>query len=272
MNTGEAIILGVVQGLTEFLPVSSSAHLVFTQSLIPEFHQPGVLFDVTLHLGTLFAVIFFLRKNIADIMVSLTEIQWRRGCSGNTLKSGGVRTAFLIILATFCTGAIGLPFKSRVEELFQSVETAACMLLITGVLLYLAGKAKKGIKKEENMTVADGIIIGIAQGVAIMPGISRSGATIAFGIFRNVDPAAAARFSFLLSIPAIVGAVLLQARHISSVSPHDLPVYVAGFTAALIAGFASLKLLFKVIHNAGLQFFAYYCWFIGIAALIAKSV
>jgi undecaprenyl-diphosphatase len=227
-----------------------------------------------LHLGTLAAVIFFLRENIAALILSLVPRPWRKDAAGGDAAptNGGRKTVVLIILATFCTGVIGLPFKSRVEELFQSVETAAFLLLITGLLLFLAGRMKKGNREEGDLTAADGILIGIAQGIAILPGISRSGATITAGIFRNIAPAAAARFSFLLSIPAIVGAVILEMRHFSAIAPHDLSAYAAGFTAALVTGFASLHLLFKIINNAGLKFFAYYCWFLGLAVLITRFV
>ncbi|MDO9530155.1 MAG: undecaprenyl-diphosphate phosphatase [Syntrophales bacterium] len=266
MSPWEGIILGVIQGLTEFLPVSSSGHLVIAQSFMKGFRQPGVLFDVMLHFGTLLAVIFFLRRDLYEIVKAIVPKQPDN--VDYALISIRRKTAVLIGVGTIFTCIIGFALKDKVHILFESVNVVAFMLLVTGFLLFLSDKIKNTEKFEKDMTITDSIIIGIVQGIAIVPGISRSGSTIAFGIFRKLDRETAARFSFLLSIPAVIGAVILESRHIVSVPSSDLIIYIAGTIAALLTGFMSLKLLFLIIKKRGLSIFAYYCWFVGIATLL----
>jgi undecaprenyl-diphosphatase len=270
----EAVILGIVQGLTEPLPVSSSAHLVIVPALIPGFRQPSVFFDVILHVGTLFAVVFFLRREITDILASLMPAQWSAG--SRTVDGGKGRShrriALLIVAATAVTGTIGVLFKDRIESLFESVERTAAMLLVTGMLLFLSDRVKKPQRHQDSMNLADGIILGLVQAAALIPGISRSGSTIAFGIFRGLERKTAATFSFLLSVPAIAGAALLKAADITVLSAGDLPALGAGFLAAAVTGFLALKLLFAMINRTGLSVFAYYCWFVGAATLIVRGM
>lgn len=275
MTLTEAIILGLVQGLTEPLPVSSSAHLVIIPALIPGFHQPSVLFDVVLHLGTLVAVIFFLRKDIAGIIASLlpeTGLRSILPAITGEERTTNRRLALLIIVATFLTGVIGVLFKDRIERLFESVETTAVMLLITGLLLFLSDRVKKAEREKNAMNLTDGIVIGLVQAVALIPGISRSGSTITFGIFRGLRRETAARFSFLLSIPAIAGAAVLKAGDMTQIPAGDLIAMEAGFLSAAGTGFLALKLLFVVINRTGLGFFAYYCWCAGAATLIVRGI
>jgi undecaprenyl-diphosphatase len=271
----EAVILGVVQGLTEPLPVSSSAHLVIVPALIPGFHQPSVAFDVLLHLGTLLAVVFFLRREIGELFASLMPGKAQTDRVPGTdagEKAANRRMILWIMIATFLTGIIGVLFKDRIERLFESVETTACMLFITGILLFLSDRVKTNQRRKEEMNLADGIVLGLVQAVALIPGISRSGSTIAFGIFRGLERKTAAKFSFLLSIPAIGGAVILKSADLLQLAAGDLPVLGAGFLAAAVTGFLSLKLLFAIINKTGLAPFAYYCWFVGTATLIFKRM
>ena len=274
MNLLEGILLGIVQGMTELLPVSSSAHLVFAQSLIRGFKQPGVLFDVVLHAGTTVAVALFFRREIGEILVALLPKAYRRSLSGRpdtALNDGWVRTRrrFLLYLvtATAITGAIGFGFKDFIHELFESVVLAASMLLVTGVLLFLSDRVKNPVRTEAEMSLTDGIVIGVIQGLAVMPGISRSGSTITFGLFRGIEGETAARFSFLLSIPAIAGASILEARHAEAIPPGEMTVYVAGALAAAAVAYLTLKFLFSVVRKRNLRFFAYYCWIVGAAVL-----
>lgn len=271
MSFWEGVILGIIQGLTELLPVSSSAHLVIAQSLIKGFHQPGVLFDVILHLGTLLAVIFFFRKEIFDITMALIPLKWRPAscCHEDSGLIGARRKlALLIIIGTVPAGIMGVLFRDEIHRLFESVEITAVMLLITGVLLFASDNIKNANRLEDKMNIADSVLIGIAQGIALIPGISRSGSTIAFGIFRGIDRETAARFSFLLSIPAITGAAVLESRYVTSVPLSDLPTYGMGFLMAAVTGFLSLKFLFLILKRKGLKVFAYYCWFAGCVTLI----
>jgi undecaprenyl-diphosphatase len=271
----EAIILGIVQGLTEPLPVSSSAHLVIVPALIPGFHQPDVAFDVLLHLGTLIAVVFFLRREIGELLVSLLpgKTQGDPVTGTNSAeKAANRRMVLWIMIATFLTGVIGILFKDRIEHLFESVEITACMLFITGILLCLSDQVKTNKRQKEEMNLTDGIVLGLVQAVALIPGISRSGSTITFGIFRGLERKTAARFSFLLSIPAIGGAVILKSADLLRLGEGDLPVLGAGFITAAVMGFLSLKLLFAIINKTGLAPFAYYCWFVGAATLIVRGI
>lgn len=275
MTLTEAIILGVVQGLTEPLPVSSSAHLVIFPALIPGFHQPDVAFDVLLHLGTLLAVVFFLRREIGELLASLMPDKAQADPVPETdtgEKAANRRMVLWIMIATFLTGVIGILFKDRIERLFESVETTACMIFITGILLFLSDRVKTNERRKEEMNLADGIVLGLVQAVALIPGISRSGSTITFGIFRGLERKTSARFSFLLSIPAIGGAVILKSADLLRLAADDLPVLGAGFIAAAVTGFLSLKLLFAIIDKTGLAPFAYYCWFVGAATLIVKGM
>ena len=275
MTPAEAVLLGILQGLTEPLPVSSSAHLVIVPALIQGFTQPTVFFDVVLHLGTLIAVICFLRREIAGLIAALLPRAGRPGVT--PLTNGGARAAdrrviLLIIVATVLTGVIGLLFKDRIERLFESIETTACMLVITGVLLFLSDRVKTATRRKGEMNLVDGIVIGLVQAVALIPGISRSGSTITFGIFRGIERETAARFSFLLSIPAIAGAVVLKIAELEQIPSGELFALGAGFLSAAVTGFLALKLLFVMINRTGLGVFAYYCWFAGAATLILRGM
>ncbi len=274
MTPAEAILLGILQGLTEPLPVSSSAHLVIVPALIPGFHQPTVFFDVVLHLGTLAAVIFFLRREIRDLIAALVPKPGRTEIAPAADNERGAdrRLILLIIVATFLTGVIGVLFKDRIERLFESVETTACMLFITGILLFLSDRVKKATRRKSEMNLTDGIVIGLVQAIALIPGISRSGSTITFGIFRGLERETAARFSFLLSIPAIAGAAVLKAPELTRIPAGELLAMGAGFLSAAVTGFLALKLLFVMINRTGLGVFAYYCWFAGAATLIIRGM
>jgi undecaprenyl-diphosphatase len=176
------------------------------------------------------------------------------------------------MIATFLTGAFGFPFKDRIELLFESVEMTACMLLITGVLLWGSDRVKTNNRRMVDMDLKDAIVLGLVQTAALIPGISRSGSTITFGIFRGLERETAARFSFLLSIPAIGGAAILKSADLMRFTASDLPALGAGFIAAAVTGFFSLKLLFIMVNRTGLAPFAWYCWLIGSATLIVRAI
>jgi undecaprenyl-diphosphatase len=260
MSFADAILLGVVQGLTEFLPVSSSAHLVFAQHFLPGFRQPGILFDVLLHLGTLGAVLIYFRRDLLWVA---------RGFLMPGVGDGGEarRLGWLILAATVPTGIIGLAFQDFFESLFTQIQPVAMSLLVTGGLLLLAERRQGDGRGIGDMRVPDALIIGVMQGVAIIPGISRSGSTIAAGLFRGLDRGLAARFSFLLSIPAILGAAVVQGRHVAFVPPEDVLPYLAGALAALIVAYLTIGWLIRLVQERHLRYFAYYCWVLGLAVL-----
>jgi undecaprenyl-diphosphatase len=178
--------------------------------------------------------------------------------------------AFLIVIGTIPAGVVGLLFKDEIHRLFESVEITAIMLMVTGLLLFATDYVKDAVRRENSTNIVDSIIIGLAQAVAIIPGISRSGSTIAFGIFRKLDRETSARFSFLLSIPAVFGAAILESQYITGLQPSDFLIYGVGFTTAAITAFLSLHFLFLILRKIVLRYFAYYCWCVGTATLIFK--
>ena len=267
MTIPDSIILGIVQGLTELLPVSSSAHLVIVQNALPGFTGPAVLFDAILHLGTLVSIVFFFRSDIIDIVRAFIPSRKLTLPDGET-NSARRRTALHICVGTVLTGIIGFLFRDTIHSLFKSVEVAASMLLVTGLLLFLTKTAKQEGRKEGSMNITDGVIIGLVQALALIPGISRSGSTIAFGIFRGLDREVAAKFSFLLSIPAVLGAVALEWISTPAITGGEISIYVTGFLTSALIGFLSLRLLSAILKRNGLHIFAYYCWTVGAAVLI----
>ncbi len=255
MTLLQAIFLGFVQGLTEFLPVSSSGHLAIAQHFLPGFDQPGVLFDVLLHLGTMLAVILYFRREIGNLLSS----PFRQGDDARLHR----RLLTLLLAGSVPTAVIGLTFKDFFESLFENIPLVALMLLVTGTLLFVSEKFRRGNRKEEQLTLIDALVVGTVQGCAIIPGISRSGSTIAVLLLRGVDGETAARFSFLLALPAVFGAALLSLRHLQDVTTAELPLYLAGTGVAFIAGMLSIHCLMAVIRRRRLFAFAVYCWLAG---------
>jgi undecaprenyl-diphosphatase len=259
MDYRQAIFLGVVQGLTEFIPVSSSGHLVFFQSLFG-LKEPQLLFDIMLHLGTLMAVVIYLRKDLWEMVQGAIE----------AIKAGKInppaRLLLWIILATIPTGLMGVFFKDWFESLFSMPKVVGLMLLITGLFLWLTRLAKQDGRTVEKMTWIDSVLIGMAQGIAIIPGISRSGATISAGLFRSLDRELAGKFSFLLSIPAILGATVLHIRKLGTQG--EVGLSLLGMVFAFIVGYLSLRLLMKIIKSGKISSFSYYCWAMGMVIIL----
>jgi undecaprenyl-diphosphatase len=259
----DAIFLGVVQGLTEFLPVSSSGHLVVLQNLLG-FHEPHLAFDVMLHLGTLLAVITFFRREIAGMIASIFVPHLRRSEEWNLLK--------MVIVGTIPTVFIGAVFKDPLEELFGSPLAVGFFWLMTGLLLFMADRWLWNGKDLSRGTLQDALSVGFFQGLAIIPGVSRSGATISMGIFRQFSGANAARFSFILSVPAVLGATILEARKITSVPNNELVVFLSGTVAAAIVGYLAIALLIRLLRARRLSIFSYYCFAAGLLTIIAVFV
>jgi undecaprenyl-diphosphatase len=260
MNILESIFLGIIQGLTEFLPISSSGHLVFFQSLFG-MKEPQIFFDVMLHLGTLFAVVVYFRADIWMIAQGLRTIAKRKNKIPPHMK-----LFLLIIVATIPTGLMGILFKDWFESLFSKPRIVGAMLLITGLVLHLTRWTKREGRKIERMGWVDSILIGISQGLAIIPGISRSGATISTGLFCGLDRELSAKFSFLLSIPAILGATFLEFRKIEL----GVEVWTAliGMAIAFFVGLFSLTFLVRMIKLGLVGKFSYYCWLLGVIIII----
>ena len=271
MSPFEAILLGVVQGLTEFLPISSSGHLVLFQHLLG-FRQPEILFDVCLHVGTLAAICVVFFKEIKQMLVTLLLLPARSRAAGGLKKlymtDEAVRMAALICFGSLPTALLGLLFHPFVDRLFASVAMVGVMLLVTGCMLWLTRRLDQPGRALMGLTVKDALLVGLVQGLAILPGISRSGATISAALFAGVDRETAGRYSFLLSIPAILGALVLEAD--ASISQATIPPEVMLIGAAVAAGigYAALKILLFVVKRGKLHRFAPYCWLVGATALL----
>jgi undecaprenyl-diphosphatase len=273
MDILQAIILGMTQGLTEFLPVSSSAHLVLVPELLGV--KSNLAFDTLLHLGTLVAVVSYFWGDVVAIIKSffssLADIARRRFLQ-EIKEDSFKRLSWLVIVGTIPAALMGVLLKSQFESLFNSVTAVGFFLLITGFLLWGAERMPKGNKKVKQMTFTNSLLVGIAQGCAIAPGISRSGATISTGLFLGFDRELAARYSFLLSIPAILGAALVQVKDLTSGLDVNTSVFIAGFLSSIIFGYFAIKFLMGYIKKRSLIIFAYYCWIVGALSLVLSLV
>ena len=270
MDILQAIIVGIVQGLTEFLPVSSSAHLIFSQELLG-INQPGIAFDVLLHLGTLLAVIGYFFKDVIEMIraffLSIGDIfkgRFKEGFKNDQYK----KLAWMVLIGTIPAGLVGVFLKTEIEATFQTLTIPAFFLLVTAFLLYVSQRLNVGSRDIKNTGIKDAIVVGISQAFAILPGLSRSGTTIATGLLLGFDKEFAAKFSFLLAIPAILGATVVQLDGIGTGIEHYLLPYFLGFLAALISGYLAISVLLKLIREKSLDFFVYYCLIVGAAVLI----
>jgi undecaprenyl-diphosphatase len=259
MSLLEAIILGIVQGATEFIPISSSAHLILVPELL-SIDQPGLPFIGVIHLGTLLAVLIYFARDLWAI----TKGVWAGVRQRQLMSNPDSRLGWFILIGTIPAAAAGLLFKDWFERIFESPIPAAFFLLVTGVLLIIGERILSGRKSIETMTWMDSLAIGTFQMLALFPGISRSGSTIVGGLWRGLNRETAARFSFLLSIPAIAGAGLLSLSDVLSPSREfDAVIYIAGFLASFIAGYVCIKFLLSYLKRHSLYIFAAYCFIVG---------
>jgi undecaprenyl-diphosphatase len=265
----EALILGLVQGATEYLPVSSSGHLVIAQHLFG-LREPALLFDIVLHLATLLAVVWYYRRDVWEIarqtVAGSGALLGRRPWRDVFGEFPSFRLGLLIALGTLPTAVIGLVFEERFERLFGSLSAVGFMLCVTGLILLSTLLAPKSGRPESALRWSDALLIGLVQGLAITPGISRSGFTIAVALLLGIERATAARFSFLLSVPSIVGALVLKlGDSAGGVGAFETGL---GFAAALVSGYFCLALLVRLVKRGRLAYFAPYCFAAGIVALL----
>lgn len=276
MSLLHAVILGLIQGIAEFLPVSSSGHLAIAEHLlgmsgaseIPEF------FDVLLHLGTLIAVFAAYWEDIREMVVEFF-------CGARDLVRHSTptpvpparRMIVLIIVGTLPLLAI-LPIKDLVEGLADNMYFVAGALLVTGCLLFVSDRVKKGRKTEKNATLLDVLLVGVAQAIATCPGISRSGTTITAGCFVGFERKFAVRYSFLMSIPAILGANILALKDAleANIVLSEIPVYLVGVAVSAIVGYACIRLLKMIAAKGKFGSFAYYCWAVGALTLVLTFI
>lgn len=263
----EAIILGIVQGLTEFIPVSSSAHLI----LFPWFfgwkgEVDSLEFDVALHLGTLIALVIYFRKDIGELFSSLKEFkQYRYSTFLGDIKSlislkGNERTPLLLILiACVPAGAAGLLFHDIIEEKLRDPRVIAFTLVAVAILMIIAERRFQKDRPFEKIHLIDSIVVGLAQSLALIPGVSRSGVTITAGLMSGIERQSAARFSFIISIPLIAAASLLEGiKMLKNVGNFDYQLFAVGLTTAAVTGYFTVKYLLLFFRKYSLEFFAYY--------------
>jgi len=268
LNIIQAIILGIVQGATEFLPISSSAHLVIVPYLIGV-NYSDLAFDTLLHIATLVGVVGYFWREVISLIKgffsSLLDIpmgNFKEGIQNDPIK----RLSWFIVIGTIPAGLMGILFKDFFEGLFNNLPAVGSLLIITGFLLWGSEIVYKRFPRKkllENMKWVDVILIGFAQGCAIMPGISRSGATIATGLSLGFEREFIAKYSFLLSIPAILGASLVQFRDITGGFHFETKSFILGFIAAAVSGYLAIKYFLKFIKTKNLVLFSCYCWIVG---------
>lgn len=275
MDWLEALVLGVVQGLTEFLPVSSSGHLVLCQHLFG-LKEPELLFDICVHVGTLMAVLAVFYQDILQMLSALMRLP------SLARQPGGLRTQFaqhpelrlmlLVVLGTLPTAAMGILFAKMAEQLFGTIWLVGMALIITGTFLWFTRLRLSSGRSIQEMQAKDALILGLAQGLAIVPGISRSGATISTALYLGIDRELAGRFSFLLAIPAILGALVLGLDGDMFQTSLPAGMILLGSLTAAIIGYLALLLLLKLVKKGQLYRFAPYCWIVGLAALVVSIV
>ena len=271
-----AFLLGLVQGVAEFLPISSSGHLAIAQNLldmegagsVPEF------FDVLLHLGTLIAVFAAYWTDICEMVV-----EFFRGIGDLARRSTpspvppARRLILLIIVGTLPLAAV-LPIRKHVQGLTNNMVFVGAALIVTGILLFLCDRVRKGRKNERSATWLDALLVGVSQAVATLPGVSRSGMTITAGCFVGYERKFAVRFSFLLSIPAVLGANILSIGDAvqAGINGAEVPMYLVGVVTAAVTGYLCIHLLKYVADKGRFGAFAYYCWAVGILTLVLQAV
>lgn len=272
MTYFEATILGLVQGLAEFLPISSSGHLALLQSWFKIDESKVLLFTVLLHVGTLISVFIVYRKDIWELIVELV-LTIRDLCTGKGLRmeERPVRKlGVMIIVATIPTAIIGFAFGDFFDSLYTSVLPIGIGLIITGFLLVFAEKINTGNRGIKQMNCRNAIFIGVVQGIAICPGISRSGSTLFGSLVCNLDRKFAVKFVFLISIPSILGSAILEtpAAIEAGVTASQLGPVIWGMAVAAISGLVAIKGMIKIVSDKKLSWFSYYVWVLGLVVVI----
>jgi len=263
MEILHAIILGIIQGLTEFLPVSSSGHLEIAKALLGEgkVAEESLLMTVVLHFATALSTIIIFQKDILEIFTGLFQFK----------NNESFKFSLKIVVSMIPAALIGVLFNDEIEALFGGALTlVGSMLLITGLLLFLADKANSS---EKNVGIKDSILIGITQAIAILPGISRSGATISTAVLLGIDKEKSARFSFLMVVPLIFGKMFKDILS-GEISTHDVNFFplLIGFIFAFFTGMIACKWMIRLVKNSQLKYFAYYCFIVGSIVIVSSMI
>lgn len=269
MTLIDAIILGLIQGLTEFLPVSSSGHLVLGKELLRISHAGDISFEVFVHFGTFLSVVVALRKDVKAIIMSFFNFLKNPGQFISLYRSDEYfRLIVLILLGSIPAAVLGLTFEREIEVLFDDPKLVSVMLMITAFILFLTRFANPPEKSDARLGSA--LLVGLAQAFAIVPGISRSGSTISVGMIAGISRPLAARFSFLLALPVIFGAAVLKVNHLVASPPPvaTLLTLAAGTITAAISGYIAIVFLMGVIRKGRFSWFSYYCFVVGILGVL----
>ena len=278
MNYLMSILMGFIQGVAEFLPISSSGHLTLFQAFfgMENMEETHMFFTVLLHFGTLISVCIVYWRDIIDMIreffLGIRALAVRDESVGK--PPAARRMVMLIVVATLPLFVMVF-FKNALEQVFSNPILVSCMLLLTGFILFFSDRLARGHKTAKNATVTDALLVGCAQAVAIIPGISRSGATISAGMLRGFDRNFAVRFSFLMSLPAVLGATLLELKDAATAPDFAeqvvplLPVYLVGVVVSAVVGYFAIRLVKSLADKGKFGSFAYYCWAVGAVSLIA---
>lgn len=274
MSLWFAILLGLVQGLTEFLPVSSSGHLALAQMLLgSDVEADYVLFNVLLHFGTLLSVIVAFWKDIRELVVEF--FGWVK--DGFKINGHPYRRFIIMLLLSIVPMFAILPIKSKIEAAFSSSLVVGLMLLVTATILYLSEKAPRKHKTEENASWLDALLVGVAQCFAVLPGLSRSGTTMCAGLFRGFSRDFAVRFAFIMSLPVILGANLLEVIDLirepaAAAASVSVWCYILGILAAMLSGLAAIRMVRLVSKRGNFRPFVVYCTLIGLITLVVSLI
>lgn len=271
--------LGLVQGVAEFLPISSSGHLALFENVLNMQRMADMgenaLFNILLHLATLVAVIIAYWQDVKSMCVEGVGMV-KSACRREPILGEGVSTRRLILMIILATLPLFLivPFQDALESLNEEPLFIGIALIVTGLLLYISDRLPRGKKDESTMTVVDALIVGLAQGLATIPGLSRSGTTITVGMSRGFERNFAVRFSFLMSLLSVTGAVILKALDVleEGLDVSMLPVYLTGMVVAGVTGYFCIKLLNKIVQKGRFGGFAYYCWAVGAISIVLSLV
>ncbi|TCK97952.1 undecaprenyl-diphosphatase [Natranaerovirga hydrolytica] len=286
MSIIEAIIMGIVQGITEFLPVSSSGHLAIFRGILNLDLDEGILFEVMLHFGTLLAIFAVYYDDIFKLIIEglaiVKDFIINVVRAGNNLFAKNKkeyihiihtpyrRFVMLVIVASIPTGLAGLYLKRYIDGFFSNLLIVGIALLVTGSLLYVTDKIEIGTKEEEKTTYKNAFVLGVFQSLAIIPGISRSGSTIVGGLLNGLSKSFAIKFSFIMSIPPVLGATLLELKDVRGATYSNMfsAPYLIGTLISAVVGFICIKTLIVLLRNRKLHYFSYYCFVIGIITII----
>jgi undecaprenyl-diphosphatase len=268
MEIIDSFLLGLIQGLTEFLPISSSGHLVLGEALLSGKLDKSITFEVVVHFGTLCSILVYYHKKIADILISLWGLLQNPGeFSERAARDNNIKLSGFILLSMIPALIIGLTMKETIENIFLNPFMVSIMLLVTGSILYLT-KFRDHFPNSMNASSSFGI--GLAQAFAILPGISRSGSTISLGLYLGIDREEVANFSFLMVIPVIGGAMLLEIKDMAQVGIQVQAFWnlLVGFLVSFVSGYFALKYLIILLQSKGIYPFAWYCWILGTVGIV----